>query len=377
MTQSNPVIGADKSGLQYRNEDNEGKRALLTHHKGVTPPSYAEAGTLWLDDSAAPWLLKWYDGTGWIVQGSLNAATEEFTPFIGGAALGDASESVRGLVRRASDAEAEAGENTEKFVTPAQLAAYGGGGDFLENVSQGDLNTATGDISGAVSTTGSLIGTLPGGEYGFSYNLIGAGGIEFRSQIATNIASQTAMVFGLKTSGTGGTTVTARQRYVTASPPFDMGDGPVRGFLFLKLDAAGNILGHYLADVPPWGYNGPTSIRADKIDRKSGKKYRKILKPRTMKEYMDGATPEYIHEEITQEIKNADMSLIPHPFVLQDGETAVLADPMDGRIEKLLQLQNAGENLTEALQGGYFRPDNEALARKGPPGVMQVALKTS
>jgi len=375
MTQSNPVIGADKSGLQYRNEDNEGKRALLTHHKGAEPPSYAEAGTLWLDDSAAPWLLKWYDGTGWIVQGALNTTAEEFTPFIGGAALGDASESVRGLVRRASNAEAEAGENTEKYITPAQLAEFGGG-NFLESVSQGDLNTSVGDVSSSsVSTDFVFIGTLPGGQYGFGHTLLGTTSHIFETMISTDIAAETAKIRARRTNPAGSATITARQRYITASPPFDMGDGAVHGFLFLKLDAAGNILGHYLADVPPWGYNGPTVIRADKIDRKTGKKYRKILKPRSMEEYMDGATPEYIHEEITQDIKNADMALIPHPFTLEDGETVVLVDPMDGRIEKLLQLQNAGEEIAAAIYDGYFRPDNAALARKGPPGVMQVALK--
>src|SRR5690606_35819038 len=124
MTQSNPIIGADKSGLQYRNEDNDGKRALLNHHKGAGAPAYAEAGTLWLDDSATPWLLKWYDGAGWIIHGSLDAGGGLFTPYVNGAALGDAGEAVKGLVLRASDAEAAAGEDTQKFITPAQLAAY-------------------------------------------------------------------------------------------------------------------------------------------------------------------------------------------------------------------------------------------------------------
>ena len=48
MSQANPTIGADKTGLAYRQEDNDGKKALLTHHKGASAPGYAEAGMIWI-----------------------------------------------------------------------------------------------------------------------------------------------------------------------------------------------------------------------------------------------------------------------------------------------------------------------------------------
>lgn len=83
MTQSSPIIGANKSGLDYRQEDNDGKQALLNHHKGASAPSYAEAGTLWLDDTATPWLLKMHDGADWVTLGALNAATNKFQPYNG------------------------------------------------------------------------------------------------------------------------------------------------------------------------------------------------------------------------------------------------------------------------------------------------------
>jgi len=62
MTQANPIIGSGKTGIEYRTADNDGKQALLNHHKGGSAPSYKEAGALWLDDSATPWKLKMYDG---------------------------------------------------------------------------------------------------------------------------------------------------------------------------------------------------------------------------------------------------------------------------------------------------------------------------
>ncbi|HRI77592.1 MAG TPA: hypothetical protein PLX33_11480 [Alphaproteobacteria bacterium] len=83
MSQANPSIGSNKPGLTYRNEDNAGKLALLSSHKGSTAPSYAVAGTIWLDDNATPWLLKIYDGSDWITFGAVNATTNAFTPFLG------------------------------------------------------------------------------------------------------------------------------------------------------------------------------------------------------------------------------------------------------------------------------------------------------
>lgn len=87
MTQSSPTIGSNKSGLTYRQEDNDGKKALLNHHKGSSAPGYAEAGTLWLDDAATPWLLKIHDGSDWIVLGSINASSNAFQPYQGAGAL--------------------------------------------------------------------------------------------------------------------------------------------------------------------------------------------------------------------------------------------------------------------------------------------------
>lgn len=87
MTQSTPTIGAGKSGLAYRQEDNDGKKALLNHHKGSSAPSYAEAGILWLDDAATPWALKLYDGADWIKIADVNATANTVMPYLGATAL--------------------------------------------------------------------------------------------------------------------------------------------------------------------------------------------------------------------------------------------------------------------------------------------------
>lgn len=51
---------------------------LLSSHSGTERPSYAIAGTKWLDISVTPWLLKIYDGTDDIVIGTVNPTTNEF-----------------------------------------------------------------------------------------------------------------------------------------------------------------------------------------------------------------------------------------------------------------------------------------------------------
>lgn len=76
MSQSTYTIAANKSGTQYRSEDNDGKQALASSHKGSAAPSYALAGLVWIDDSANPlWTVKVYDGTDWITQGTINVTT--------------------------------------------------------------------------------------------------------------------------------------------------------------------------------------------------------------------------------------------------------------------------------------------------------------
>lgn len=83
MSQAPPLIGPNKSGLTYRQEDNDAKQALLTHHKGPSAPTYAQAGTIWLDDTATPWLLKMHDGVDWITLSQINASANTVLPYAG------------------------------------------------------------------------------------------------------------------------------------------------------------------------------------------------------------------------------------------------------------------------------------------------------
>jgi hypothetical protein len=258
----------------------------------------------------------------------------------------------------------------------------------ITSVAQGDLNTSTGTISGTPNTNISSSGlkyssthlTLPGGQYGFSIETRLSSGNDTGSQgfwysNTSGTFAQKVAAFSLTTDSP---TVAGQQRYISSSPPFDLGDGEAGGFLFLLMNGSGETLGHYAADVPPWAYNGPTDIRCTHKSTITGKKFRTAMKKRSLEEIMDGASIQYQLEEITQDIKNADMGLIPHPFGdVQSGEKVVLIDPMDDRIQKMIEYQNAGggDEIVKAILKGQIYADSEQMNRKGPEGVMQSRLK--
>ncbi|MFH1157596.1 MAG: hypothetical protein V1721_01735 [Pseudomonadota bacterium] len=150
MTQATPTIGANQSGLAYRNADNDGKKAILNHHKGSTAPAYAEAGIVWLDDAATPWVLKVYDGTDWIVLASINASTNAVETYHGAAGL------------RLLNHAADTGSANAYAVAPSPaIGAYATG----QAVTLKPANTNTGASTLAVSgLTAKSIKMMDGGN---------------------------------------------------------------------------------------------------------------------------------------------------------------------------------------------------------------------
>lgn len=258
--------------------------------------------------------------------------------------------------------------------TQFQLLTYQNSG--IVTVRQGDLATSTGSVSRSDSSLTQGIFTLPGGEYGFypQIRVVSSSGTVSVSQadglsgatIGSTFLSRISM--GFLTYGSGNT-VHAQQRYITSSPPFDdeRYGGPAQGFFFALVNAAGEIISHYAADVPPWAYNGPTRVRADHVCPMTGKKFRRVMKARSFEEIMDGAKAECEFEEITQAIKNADMELIPHPFgEVPAGCKVVLLDPTDDRIGRLIEYQNlnGSEDIMEQISRGFIGVNNEKVSRK-------------
>lgn len=166
--------------------------------------------------------------------------------------------------------------------------------------------------------------------------------------------TSTAVGYSVAT-GTG--TGYLASRYMQASPPYDLGDGEVPLFVFALVDnATDKILGVSVAEDPPWAYHGPTNIQADYHDEK-GRAWRGTGKGRI---------------QITQEIKQADMKLIPHPWVLDqqpENSRVVLLNPFDPRISQL------GVNTAATLHGlhdGAIELGNVVTGARTPSGVQLV-----
>lgn len=166
-------------------------------------------------------------------------------------------------------------------ISGGSISATGG----LSSVSQGNINTATGTFSATGSATGSYVRAssevlLPGGSYGFDMQVRnasnGAGevyGFVNGTTSASSYSSYARLLY-YKPSAGGDASMQGQQRYITASAPWDYGDGEAAGFVFAKIEkASGKIVATWAAQDPPWGYNGPTQVFPDYIDD-AGKKFR-------------------------------------------------------------------------------------------------------
>jgi hypothetical protein len=251
------------------------------------------------------------------------------------------------------------------------------------SVGQTRIRSTTGDVSVGGGGIANLM--LAGGEYGFYPQVAFLGGpvASIGATIAVNYGSGYAAIIHLDASASGVNTAGARQRYIQASPPYDLGDGSVPLFVFAAIDSAGNVRMTYSAEDPPWANNGPTSIRADFYDEQGRGWQRRRRRPnmdalrnpaQRETELARISEPEEI--EVTQALKQADMPLIPHPFQGNDltGLTVVLLDPIGQMAEQLRALHQSGENISGLLHGEYLRLGNAPIARTAPPGVMPVSV---
>ena len=251
----------------------------------------------------------------------------------------------------------------DSIVTNAKMADNSVG--YAEMISgaihQAELNTSMGEVS-TTSTALTNI-TLPGGQYGFYPSVTSFHPVIYAISGGINTASDSwATNISIDITATSVTQpAKARQRYINSSPPYNLGDGDIPLFFF-GLMRAGKLVSTYAADVPPWGYNGPTSVMADFKDA-HGVKFKR-------KKTVDKESGEVITEiqEITHVIKNADMELIPHPFASTlPGDEVILLNPPDTL--GLLDMHNAGESIAELFSNDYLRFDNSPISRATPAGV--------
>lgn len=263
-------------------------------------------------------------------------------------------------------------------------------------VGQGELKSTVQSSSGTLTTGSYQSVTLTGGTYSFNF----LGSIYYGANAATanlfpdtNTNGQTTKVILYQNSGSS-KNYYYQCRYVQASPPYNLGNGDIPLFVFAIVDnVTGDILSVDIAEDPPWANNGPTNIRPDFV--KDGKKYQRHIKlpgnkilppsiarknitnqfasPVARKAIMNAIkTPVYVDVELTQAIKQADMPLIPHPFIGNDltGKTVVMLDPVGSVVDDLYYLQ--GDNLTDIVRDNLII-GNTDIGAASPPNVVPVS----
>jgi hypothetical protein len=262
-------------------------------------------------------------------------------------------------------------------------------------VGQAELKTTTGDMT---TTATSSLQTGPGGEYGFWPTIAESSNADSNLVAPVSPVDAAGVVVGailgvsllnrFHIGITNSVTATVRQRYVQASPPYDLGDGEVPLFVFMLINKTTGKPEHiWLAPDPPWANNGPTSIRADVMINGVPHKLVKTTvmpldeartDPAKMKEYLaqlKEAVPQPL--EITQALKQADMGLIPHPFIGMDlsGHALVMVDPVSRLCQDLEEGRSSieGGSVADLFYMDYMRMENKPLSRATPPGVIAVA----
>lgn len=259
-------------------------------------------------------------------------------------------------------------------------------GDIADGaIGQGELTTT----NGAVSDNGAGAHyTLPGGNFGFWPNSDTAAGGPMDAQVALGFTGS-SFVNSIYLDGNSSDTVYARQYYVQACPPYDLGDGEIRYFVFIAVERGSNparILGMYLAPEAPWHYNGPTNIAAKRYDAQ-GRGFRKerggivellngeytleqLETDRRLLSRFRQANETVVDLEITQAIKNRDIDLIPTPFHQFNVDyDVIMLDPMSGVMEDINQLSSAGSNIGKLIHRGDIRFTNTQVSRITPANV--------
>ena len=255
-------------------------------------------------------------------------------------------------------------------------------------VGQGELKTTDGNVAPPAAPGGHAV--LPAGQYGFYLR------IADELSDANTVTVQTCNTFNAPADSGATTTIyfgysagsfRAYQRYVSASPPYDLGDGEIPLFVFAIVNSAGAVEATYIAQDAPWHNNGPTSIRPNvEINGRKYQRRRQILAEfgsakaalqagLTRAQIMDRfAMDPMVDREVTQTVKQADMGRIPHPWCFGNnltGKTVVLLDPVSPLVERLGCIHDSGEDVNDIING-WVTIGNTALTRSGPPGVMVV-----
>ena len=267
-------------------------------------------------------------------------------------------------------------------------------------VARSELETVSFATAFSVGAGGTILSfdnnVNDGGEYTFGPTDISMSSANHSAFIFTGAGHPAGVATGpltticMAASGEGaGSTVTGScdNRYVDASPPYDLGNGEIDVFVWLRLNAEGDITGMRVSHTPPWVFNGPTKASPDRVSRvvsEDGsesfvKKFVNVQQDILLPPWKGGDldkwedsinNPKMVEVEIDQAVKNADMDLIPHPFVtLREGEHVILIDPTSSINDTLANMhRNKKEKVIDIFMDGYV-DFSESANSVAPSGV--------
>ena len=282
--------------------------------------------------------------------------------------------------------------NFDAIVDGTALASNSIDQDNLQSsiVGQDELKTSTGSSSVVVTGGSSNTITLTGGTYSWWTTSANSVGVSIGGGGDT-----AAGTIGFYASS-GNKTVYIDERYITASPPYDLGDGEIPLFLYAAISSNNELIGYSVAKDPTWAYNGPTDIRPTKTDKKTGKKYRKIKRfkdnglsiieakqktPEAFERWLTREEREVIEDEVEVDtnFKNSDMNLCPHPWFDNQSQemqsaTKVLLNPYSSKVIRLCDVFDDGgaREVANIIKNGFVKIDNQELSFKKPSGLIVV-----
>ena len=254
-------------------------------------------------------------------------------------------------------------------------------------VGQGELITATATGSTSIPATSNASVTLTGGTHSWWTFSVEAAAL---GRVNGGNGNTAAGIIGLYCADSTARTFYRDERYVQASPPYDLGDGEIGLFIEILVDKNNKIWATNVAPDPAWAYHGPTIITPQKYDKNTRKGYRdyKYVGDRLLCECLSDKTliakivsgeieVKERRTEITHQIKNKDMNLYPHHFtgyddVFLEDKTVLFIDPVGELSHRLYGLHEEGLNIRDLILAGDLLYDNEVLDRKAPKGVMVV-----
>ena len=192
--------------------------------------------------------------------------------------------------------------------------------------------------------------------------------VAFDASTATSSTGVQPRVLTGQTTGSS-QTATARDVYIGASPPHSINGLDFSDlFVFLRLNDKGELIASWIASDPPWYNNGPTKTKPTRTT--STKKYiNKLILPENFNsldkrlQFLALADAKTEEVELDESIKNADMDLIPTPYIGNYSDDQIILLEPDGKLyQDLINIRNNGGDIMEIIHGGYIKIGEDSKA---------------